>query len=146
MSDKTETFTAEERAAMKERAQELKAANRRGKAADKAAAEANDVVAKIAEMPDADRAIAERLHSIILANAPDIAPRLWYGMPAYAIDGNIVCFVQPAEKFNTRYTTFGFNDVAKLDDGTVWPSAYAITKLTTADEATLGELVKRAVS
>ena len=139
-----ETFTAEERAAMKERARELKTANRRGKA-EKAAAEAQDVVDAIAAMPEADRVIAERLHSIIAENGPDLAPRLWYGMPAYARDGKIVCFFQAAKKFDTRYGTLGFNDVAKLDDGNVWPSAYAIISLTKADEAKIAGLIKRAV-
>jgi len=142
----SETFTAEERAAMKERAQELKTANRRGKAAEKAAAEANDVRAAIADMPDTDRVIAERLHAIILENGPDLAPRLWYGMPAYALDGKIVCFFQPAQKFNTRYGTLGFNDVANLDDGNVWPSAYAVNKLTKADAESIAEIIRRAVS
>ena len=131
---------------MKERAQELKTANRRGKAAEKAAAEANDVLAAIADMPDTDRVVAERLHAIITENGPDLAPRLWYGMPAYALDGKIVCFFQPAQKFNTRYGTLGFNDVANLDDGNVWPSAYAVNKLTKADEESIAEIIRRAVS
>jgi uncharacterized protein YdhG (YjbR/CyaY superfamily) len=132
-------FSADERAAMKERARELKADM------DKAEAE-KAVLAKIAEMPESDRAMAERLHAIIKANAPDLAPKLWYGMPAYAQDGKIVCFFQAAEKFDTRYATFGFNDAAKLDEGGLWPVAFALKKLTAADEKTIGALVKKAVS
>ena len=131
-------FSAEERAAMKERAKEVKRASNRADAA-------SDVLAKNAEMPDADRTRAERLHALITASAPDLAPKLWYGMPAYAKDGKIVCFFQAAEKFKTRYATLGFNDTASLDDGTMWPTAYALTTLTAADEATIGALVTRAV-
>ena len=131
-------FTAEERAAMKERARELKAA------AAKADGE-SEVLAKIAEMPAADRAIAERLHAIVKASAPDLAPRTWYGMPAYAKDGKIVCFFRNASKFKDRYATFGFNDAAKLDEGTMWPTSFALTRLTAADEKRIGALVKRAV-
>ena len=141
---KTETFTAEERAAMKERAQEVKASARRGSRADKAAEDEAAVVAKIAEMEDADRAMAERIHAVVKASAPGLAPKLWYGMPAYAKDGKVVCFFQSAQKFNARYATFGFNDKANLDEGTMWPTAFALTKLTAADEARIGELVKRA--
>jgi len=130
-------FTDEERAAMKERAQELKA--------DKADGE-SDVLAKIAGMPKPDRAMAERLHAIIKASAPALSPRTWYGMPAYAKDGNVVCFFQSAHKFKTRYATFGFSDKANLDEGTVWPVAFALKELTAAAEARIGALVKKAVS
>jgi uncharacterized protein YdhG (YjbR/CyaY superfamily) len=132
-------LTAEERAAMKERVKELKAA------AGKADGE-SDVLAKIAEMAQPDRAIAERLHAVIKASAPALSPRLWYGMPAYAQDGNVVCFFQPAQKFKTRYATLGFSDKAHLDEGTMWPVAFALTELTHADEARIGALVKKAVS
>jgi len=138
-------FTADERAAMKDHAQELKTAARRGPRAAKADGE-GDVLAKIAEMPEPDRARAERIHAIVKASAPALSPRTWYGMPAYAKDGKIVCFFQPAQKFKTRYATLGFNDVANLDDGTMWPTAYALTELTAADEARIGALVKQAVS
>jgi uncharacterized protein YdhG (YjbR/CyaY superfamily) len=141
---KTETFTDEERAAMKERAQEVKASARRGSRADKAAEDEAAVVAKIAEMEDGDRAMAERIHAVVKASAPGLAPKLWYGMPAYAKDGKVVCFFQSAQKFNARYATFGFNDKANLDEGTMWPTAFALTRLTAADEARIGELVKRA--
>jgi uncharacterized protein YdhG (YjbR/CyaY superfamily) len=141
----SEGFTDEERAAMKERAQELKAAARRGPRAAKAEGE-SDVLAKIAEMPEPDRAIGERLHAIITATAPALEPRLWYGMPAYAKDGKVVCFFQSAQKFKSRYATFGFNDKANLDEGTMWPTAFALTELTAADEARIGALVKKAVS
>jgi uncharacterized protein YdhG (YjbR/CyaY superfamily) len=141
---RTETFTDEERAAMKERAQEVKASARRGSRADKAAEDEAAVVAKIAEMQDADRVMAERIHAVVKAGAPDLAPKLWYGMPAYAKDGKVVCFFQSAQKFNARYATFGFNDKANLDEGTMWPTAFALTKLTPADEARIGELVKKA--
>jgi uncharacterized protein YdhG (YjbR/CyaY superfamily) len=141
---KTETFTDEERAAMKDRAQEVKASARRGSRADKAAEDEAAVVAKIAEMEDGDRAMAERIHAVVKASAPGLAPKLWYGMPAYAKDGKVVCFFQSAQKFNARYATFGFNDKANLDEGTMWPTAFALTKLTAADEARIGELVKRA--
>jgi uncharacterized protein YdhG (YjbR/CyaY superfamily) len=136
-------FTADERAAMKEHAQELKTTARRGPRAAKADGE-GDVLAKIAEMPEPDRARAERIHAIVKASAPALAPRTWYGMPAYAKDGKIVCFLQPAQKFKTRYATLGFNDVANLDEGTMWPTAYALTELTAADEARIGALVKQA--
>ncbi|MCP2294335.1 Uncharacterized conserved protein YdhG, YjbR/CyaY-like superfamily, DUF1801 family [Nocardia amikacinitolerans] len=138
-------FTDEERAAMKEHAQELKTAARRGSRATKADGE-KDVLAKIADMADADRVLAERIHAIVKADAPDLAPKLWYGMPAYAKDGKVVCFFQSAEKFKARYATLGFNDSANLDDGTLWPTAFALTKLTAADEKKIGELVRRAVS
>ena len=138
-------FTDEERTAMRERAQELKAAARRGPRAGKADGE-SDVLAKIAEMPEPDRAMAERLHAIIKASAPALSPRTWYGMPAYAKDGNVVCFFQSAQKFKTRYATFGFSDKANLDEGDMWPTAFALKTLTAADEARIGALVKKAVS
>ena len=138
-------FTAEERTAMKERAQELKAAARRGPRASKADGE-SDLLAKIAEMSEGDRAMAERLHAIIKASAPGLSPRTWYGMPAYAKNGNVVCFFQSAEKFKTRYATFGFSDKANLDAGPMWPTAFALKELTTADEARISALVKKAVS
>ena len=140
----TDGFTAEERAAMQERAKELKAASRRGSRA-KADGE-SDVLAKLAEMPEQDRAIGERIHAIVKANAPDLTPKTWYGMPAYARDGKIVCFFQAAAKFGARYATFGFNDSANLDDGTMWPTAFALTALTPEDEARIAALVKQAVS
>ena len=138
-------FTDEERAAMREHARELRAAARRGGRADKADGE-NDVLAKIAEMSDADRALAERLHVLIKASAPDLAPRTWYGMPAYARDGQVVCFFQPAQKFKSRYATLGFSDKAHLDDGAMWPAAYALTELTPEVEARVAALVRQAVS
>jgi uncharacterized protein YdhG (YjbR/CyaY superfamily) len=144
--DKTsEGFMDEERVAMKERAQELKAAARRGPGAAKADGE-SDVLAKIAEMPEPDRAMAERLHAIVKASAPALSPRTWYGMPAYAKDGNVVCFFQSAHKFNARYATFGFSDKANLDEGAMWPTAFALTELTAVGEARIGALVKKAVS
>jgi uncharacterized protein YdhG (YjbR/CyaY superfamily) len=138
-------FTDEERAAMKERAREERAAARRGPRAAKADGE-SDVLAKIAEMRETDRAMAERIHAVIKASAPALSPRTWYGMPAYAKDGKVVCFFQSAQKFNTRYATLGFNDAANLDEGTMWPTAFALTELTAADEARIGTLVKKAVS
>ncbi|HEY6314905.1 MAG TPA: DUF1801 domain-containing protein [Streptosporangiaceae bacterium] len=140
-----EGFTDEERAAMKDRAKELKAAARRGPGAGKADGE-SEVVAKIAEMPGPDRALAERLHAIIKASAPALSPRLWYGMPAYAKDGKIVCFFRSAQKFNTRYATLGFSDKANLDEGAMWPTDFALTELTAGVEARIGALVKKAVS
>ena len=142
---KVKGFTDEERAAMKERAEELKAAARRGPRAGKADGE-HDVLAKIAEMPEPDRAMAERLHAIIKASAPALSPRTWYGMPAYALDGKVVCFFQSAQKFKTRYATFGFSDAANLDEGAMWPTAFALKELTAADEARIGALVKKAAS
>jgi uncharacterized protein YdhG (YjbR/CyaY superfamily) len=139
---KFEGFTDDERGAMKERAQELKAAARRGKETDEESA----VLAKIAEMPESDRAMAERIHAVIKASAPALSPKLWYGMPGYAKDGKVVCFFQAAQKFKSRYATFGFNDTANLDEGTMWPTAFALTELTAADEARIGALVKKAVS
>src|SRR5256714_3996843 len=138
-------FTDEERVAMRERAQELKAAARRGPRAGKADGE-SDVLAKIAEMPEQDRAMAERLHAVIKASAPALSPRTWYGMPAYAKDGKVVCFFQSAQKFKTRYATFGFSDKANLDDGALWPVAFALKELNGAAEAKIGALVKQAVS
>ncbi len=132
----TRKFTAEERAAMKERVQELKAAGADGESA---------VLAKIAAMREPDRAMGKRLHAIIKASAPALAPRLWYGMPAYAKDGKVVCFFQSAQKFKTRYATFGFSDKAKLDEGALWPTAFALKELTAAEEARIGALVKKAV-
>ena len=135
-------FTAEERAAMKERAQELKAAAR----ADKDRADGESAVrAKIAEMEGTDRAIGERVHAIVTEVAPGLLPKLWYGMPAYARDGVVVCFFQCAQKFNTRYATLGFNDAARLDDGPMWPTAFALTEVTAAGEAAIRALVERAV-
>ena len=130
-------FTADERAAMRERAKELKAGKGDGE---------SDVLAKIAEMPKADRVMAERLHAIVKAAAPDLTPRTWYGMPAYAKDGKVVCFFKSASKFKSRYATFGFNDPANLDDGAMWPVSYALTKLTAAEEKKITALVKQAVS
>jgi uncharacterized protein YdhG (YjbR/CyaY superfamily) len=138
-------FTAEERAAMKEYTQELKTAARRGSKATKADGE-SDVLAKIAEMPAADRAIAKRLHAIVKATAPDLAPRTWYGMPAYAKDDKVVCFFQAASKFKSRYATLGFSDKANLDDGAMWPAAFALKKLTPVEEKKIVALVKKAVS
>ncbi len=136
-----ERFTAEERAAMRERAQELKSTGKRGAAA---ADGESDVLAKIAELGEPDRAMAKRIHEIVTANAPQLTPRTWYGQPAYARDGKVVCFFQPAAKFKTRYATLGFSDEADLDDGSMWPVAYALTRLTKAEEAKIAELVKRA--
>jgi uncharacterized protein YdhG (YjbR/CyaY superfamily) len=135
----SEGWTAEERAAMKERARELKAAA--GKADGESA-----VLAKIAEMPEPDRAMAERLHAIVKASAPALSPKTWYGMPAYAKDGKVVCYFTPASKFKERYATFGFNAEANLDEGNMWPTSFAITELTAAEEARIAALVKQAVS
>ena len=140
---KSKGFTDEERAAMKARAQELKAEARANK--DKAEGE-NAVLAAIAAMQEPDRAMAKRLHAIIKASAPALSPKTWYGMPAYAKDGNVVCFFQSAQKFNTRYATFGFNDAANLDEGAMWPVAFALKELTADEEARIGALVKKAVS
>jgi len=142
-SAKSATFSDEEKAAMKERAKELKAEARADR--DKADGE-GAVLAKIAEMPEPDRAMAKRLHAVIKASAPALSPRLWYGMPAYAKDGKVVCFFQSAQKFKTRYATFGFSDEANLDEGATWPTAFALTELTAADAAGIAALVKRAVS
>ena len=135
----TESFTAEEREAMKERAREAKAASSRADGL-------NDLLAKIAEMPEPDRSMADRVHAIVMAAAPDLAPRTWYGMPAYAKDGKTICFFQAASKFKVRYSTFGFQPDAMVDDGSMWPVAYALTELTAVDEARIAELVKKAVS
>ena len=137
-------FTDEERAAMKDRVQELKAASRRGPGADKADGE-GAVLAKIAEMPEPDRVMAGRIHAIVEANAPALMAKTWYGMPAYARDGKIVCFFKAADKFKTRYATFGFSDKANLDEGAMWPNAFALKELTAAEEARIGALVKKAV-
>jgi hypothetical protein len=138
-------FTDEERAAMKERAAEAKAEKRRGSRGDKADGE-SAVLAKIAEMEGPDRAMAERLHALIKASAPDLAPKTWYGMPAYARDGKVVCFFQSAQKFKSRYATLGFSDAANLDEGGMWPTAFALKELTAAEEARIGALVKQAVT
>ncbi len=134
-------FTAEERAAMKERARELKAEERANK--DRAAGE-SDLLAKIAEMAEPDRSMAERIHAIVKERAPELWSKTWYGMPAYAKDGRVLCFFQPAQKFGARYATLGFNDAAQLDDGAMWPTAYTLTGLTPADEARIGELIEKA--
>jgi uncharacterized protein YdhG (YjbR/CyaY superfamily) len=144
-SGPTGGFTDAERAAMKERAREAKAEARRGKVARKADGE-SDVLAKIAEMPEPDRVMAERIHAIVKASAPDLTPKTWYGMPAYARDGKVVCFFQAAQKFEARYATLGFSDNANLDDGAMWPTTFALTELTAAEEAKIAELVKKAVS
>ena len=143
--EKYDGFTDEERGAMKERARELKASARRGRGAAKADPEV-DVLAKIAEMAEADRVLAERLHAVVKASAPELTPKLWYGMPAYARDGKVVCFFQSAQKFKTRYATLGFSDLANLDDGPLFPTAYALTDLTAEVEAQISALVKKAVS
>jgi len=138
-------FTDEEQAAMRERARELKAEARRGRGGKKADGE-GDVLAKIAEMADADRAMAERIHALIKAAAPKLSPRTWYGMPAYARDDKVICFFQAAQKFKTRYATLGFSDKANLDDGAMWPTAFALNELTPAVEERIVALVKEAVS
>ena len=145
INKKSKGFTDEERAAMKERAEELKADARRGRRADKADGE-SAVLAKIAEMPEPDRAMAERLHAIIQAGAPSLSPKTWYGMPAYAKDGKVVCYFQSAHKFKSRYATFGFNDTANLDEGAMWPTSFALKELTATEEARIVALVKKAVS
>ena len=142
-SDTSSTrWTDEERSAMKERAREMKAEARRGAKREEGE---KDLLSKIAEMPEADRSLAERIHAIVTENAPDLMPKTWYGMPAYARDGKVVCFFQAASKFDSRYASFGFNDVANLDDGSMWPTAFALTELTAHDEARIAELVKKAV-
>ncbi|SFN50049.1 Uncharacterized conserved protein YdhG, YjbR/CyaY-like superfamily, DUF1801 family [Streptomyces sp. cf124] len=143
MTNTFEGFTAEEREAMKEHARDLKTSARRGARATEADAE-SDVLAKIVAMEDADRVIAERLHRIVAEAAPGLSPKLWYGMPAYARNGKVVCFFQSAQKFRTRYATLGFSDQAHLDEGTLWPTTYALTELTAETEARIGELVRRA--
>ncbi len=145
MSESTGGFTDEERAAMRERAEELRTAARRG-ARPRTADGEQDVLARIADMPEPDRAMAERIHAIVTATAPALSPRTWYGMPAYARDGKVVCFFQAASKFKSRYATFGFDQNANLDDGRMWPTAYALTELTAAEEARIAELVTKAVS
>jgi uncharacterized protein YdhG (YjbR/CyaY superfamily) len=142
---KSKGFTDEERAAMKERARELKAEARRGSRAGKADGE-SDLLAKVAEMSEPDRAMATRLHEIVTASAPGLSPKTWYGMPAYAKDGKVVCYFQSAQKFNSRYATFGFSDTANLDEGAMWPIAFALKELTATEEARIGALVKKAVS
>lgn len=143
---KTSTgFTDEEKAAMKQRARELRATARRGSRANKEDEE-NTVLAKIAEMEEPDRVMAERIHALIKASAPSLTPKLWYGMPSYAKDGKVLCFFQPAQKFNTRYATLGFNDVAHLDEGGMWPVAFALQELTPAIEARIGALMQQAAS
>jgi len=139
------TFTAEERAAMKEHAKELKTAARRASQADKAVQAERDVLAKIAEMAPADRVLAERVHAVVTAHAPALEPKLWYGMPSYALDGKVVCFFQSAEKFKSRYATLGFSDQAALDDGPMWPTGFALTEVTPAVEKKIAALVERAV-
>ncbi|PWI13287.1 hypothetical protein DI272_03425 [Streptomyces sp. Act143] len=140
-----EGFTAEERAAMKDHAREMKTAASRRSNADKAAEAERDVLAKIAEMQDSDRVMAERVHAVVTAAAPVLAPKLWYGMPAYALDGKVVCFFQSAEKFKARYATLGFSDLAQLDDGPMWAAGFALTEVTAEVEERIGALVKRAV-
>lgn len=139
--DTSQAFTAEERAAMKERAREVRAQRTSGGSGADPAAE---VLAKIAEMSEPDRGLAQRVHAIVMTAAPHLTPRLWYGMPAYALGGKVVCFFQNAEKFKARYATLGFSDSAALDDGSMWPTAFALTTLTADDEARIGELVERA--
>ena len=141
----SEGFTAEERDAMKQRAKEVRATKRRGASVDRADAE-KEVLERIAEMPEADRAMAERVHAVIMAAAPDLVPRTWYGMPAYAKDGDVICHFQGAHKFTSRYATIGFSDKANLDDGSLWPVAFALTELSPAVEKRIGALVKQAVS
>jgi uncharacterized protein YdhG (YjbR/CyaY superfamily) len=144
---KSQGFTDEERAAMKERAQELKAEARRGPRGKKDKTDGESaVLAKIAEMPKPDRAMAKRLHAIVKASAPALSPKTWYGMPAYARDGKVVCFFQSAQKFKSRYATLGFSDEANLDEGAMWPTSFALKELTAAEEKKIGALVKKAVS
>jgi uncharacterized protein YdhG (YjbR/CyaY superfamily) len=141
---KPKGFTEDERAAMKERAHELNAEARRGPGSDRANGE-SDLLAKIAEMPAPDRAMAQRLHTIITTSAPTLSPKTWYGMPAYAIGGKVVCFFQSAQKFKARYATFGFSDQANLDEGLMWPTSFALKRMTAGEEARIGALVKKAV-
>lgn len=140
----SEIFSDEERAAMQEAVRERRAASRRGSKADQDAQGERDLLEKIAEMPEADRLMAERIHALIRADAPGLSPRTWYGMPAYAKDGKVVCFFQAASKFKVRYATFGFQHDARIDDGTMWPVAFALTELTPANEARIVELVRKA--
>ncbi len=144
-AEKYDGFTEEERGAMKERARELKAVARRGSRSAKTDAE-GEVLAKIAEMPDTDRVLARRIHDIVMASAPGLSPKTWYGMPAYAKNGKIVCFFQSAQRFKTRYATLGFSDQANLDDGNMWPTVYALKDLTAASEERIAALVKEAVN
>jgi uncharacterized protein YdhG (YjbR/CyaY superfamily) len=144
INKRSNALTDEELAALKETVKERKAEARRGPRAK--ADGVSDVLAKIAEMPKSDRSMAERIHAIVTARAPDLTPKTWYGMPAYAKDGKVICFFTSADKFKSRYATFGFNDDANLDDGTMWPTSFALTKLTAADEKRIGALVKKAVS
>ena len=144
---KSRGFSPEERAAMKERAQELRAESRRGAQSKKGKADGeSDVLAKIAEMPEPDRQMALRVHEIVKASAPALSPKTWYGMPAYALDGKVVCFFQSAKKFNSRYATFGFSDTANLDEGAMWPTSFALKELTSAEEERIAALVRKAVS
>ncbi|MEY7971656.1 iron chaperone [Saccharomonospora xinjiangensis] len=142
----SDIFTPEERAAMKEHVQERKKEAKRRSRADKAAEAERDVLAKIADMPESDRVMAERIHAIVKANAPQLAPKLWYGMPAYALDGKVVCFFQAADKFKARYATLGFNDEANLDDGPMWATSFALTEVTAEVEERITALVRKAVS
>jgi len=144
-SDPEQGWTDEERAAMKDRAQEVKAAKRRGSKADKAAADAKAVLDKIAEMPQPDRGMSERVHAVVMETAPDLAPRLWYGSPAYAKDGKVIVFFQSPQKFNTKFATLGFSEDANLEDGDMWPSSFALLNLTPAVEKQIAALVKKAV-
>jgi uncharacterized protein YdhG (YjbR/CyaY superfamily) len=139
-----DTWTEEEREAMRASVRERKAAARRGSVDERAEGE-REIRAKFAELPDAERAMAERIHAIVTESAPDLVPRTYYGMPAYGKDGKVVCFFQPASKFKSRYATFGFNDIARLDDGSMWPTSWALTELTKADETRLAGLVKKAL-
>ncbi|WP_433004055.1 iron chaperone [Kribbella sp. CA-294648] len=145
MSTTYEGFSAEERAAMKEHAQDQKKAARRASKADKAAEAVRDVIAKIAEMKDSDRVMAERVHAVITAGVPELEPKLWYGMPAYSLNGKLVCHFQSADKFKSRYATLGFSDAAALDDGAMWPAAFALTEVTPEVETRIASLVKQAV-
>jgi uncharacterized protein YdhG (YjbR/CyaY superfamily) len=140
---RTPGFSADEKAAMRERARELKAESKSRDAREEGE---RDLLAKIAEMPESDRVMAERIHAVVTATAPELAPKTWYGMPAYARDGKLVCFFKSADKFKSRYATFGFEEDARLDDGDMWPTSWALTKVTPADEARIAELVKKAVS
>ena len=145
MTEKTEGFSAAERAAMKARAEELRAEGRKTKGATKAAADLEKLIEVIAEMPDGERVLAERIHLLVTEAAPQLQPKTWYGMPAYALDGKVICFFQAASKFESRYCTFGFQDEAKLDDGAMWPTSFGLTAIGDAEATTITELVKRAV-
>ena len=142
-TEATQTWTDDEKEAMKARAKEMKAEARRG--SERADGE-KDLLAKVAELPESDRAMAERIHAVVMASAPELSPKTWYGMPAYAKDGKVVCFFKAASKFDTRYATFGFEEAAMIDDGDFWPTSYGLTKMTPAIEKQIGELVKKAVS